>query len=141
MGILEWLFRDLELYSDTAALTFSQGRGRQGKTAQQSQDSHCCYVFQILSPESLVKIQSNTRQGMVVVVYDCNPSYSGGTGERITVRGQPGQKCKTPPEKTNKKEQRGSGMAQVIACLLSKLKALSSILITTKTLTTIDNIY
>jgi hypothetical protein len=29
----------------------------------------------------------------------------------------------------------------VIACLLSKLKALSSILITTKTLTTIDNIY
>jgi hypothetical protein len=40
-------------------------------------------------------------QGPSVVVYACNPSYSGGRG-RIVVQGWPRQKCTTLSEKQTK---------------------------------------
>jgi hypothetical protein len=71
--------------------------------------------------------------GEVWVEHTCNPNYWGGGsgGRRILVFGQPGQKLQTLSEKQTKK-QKDWDVAQVVECLHSKPKALSSIHSTAK---------
>jgi hypothetical protein len=67
-----------------------------------------------------------------MVVHVCNPSYLGGRGKRISVRGrQPGQKHKMLSGKQTKSK-KDWGMAQVVESLLNKQKALSLIPTTEK---------
>jgi hypothetical protein len=60
---------------------------------------------------------------MVVHVY--NPSYVGGTNRRIVVQPSPGKKTQDPIQKITKAK-KGWDMTQVVECLPSSYKALSS---------------
>jgi hypothetical protein len=60
-----------------------------------------------------------------MVVHNWNPSYVGGIGKRTVVQGWPQTKTQNPIQKITKAKRTGS-MAQVVECLPTKLRALSS---------------
>jgi hypothetical protein len=56
-----------------------------------------------------------------MVVHTCNPSYLGDGGRRITLQGEPRQKCKTLAEKQTKAK-RTDSLAQVVKYLPSFMR-------------------
>jgi hypothetical protein len=76
-----------------------------------------------------VKIQEtpiSTNKKLGMVAHACHPSYLGSKNRRLEIQASLGIKVGSYSNNNNNKKKRAWDMAQVIECLLSKCKTLSS---------------